>query len=137
MKKEIILKRPDGKDFKVATKEFNIGLMCAMEEMGVNIESAFNAMGLNLTCAYIAYCVGCPIDVAQTLVEDHIINGGQLPEISAIMAEGIKESGFFRKLLQIQEETNPEGEEQETAEETEPEKVTPIKKPASKKSSSK
>lgn len=54
--------------------------------------------------AFVAAVVGCDRDEAGRLCEQHILGGGKLEDIYKAFTDAVNESGFFKKLLGMEED---------------------------------
>ena len=75
-----------------------------MEQMGLPVEGMISRRYLfSAVSAFTAIVVKCDSDQADHLIEQHILGGGSLEDIYKAYVEAITESGFFRKLLHLDE----------------------------------
>ena len=86
-------------------KEATFNFICDMEDRGISVED-FDAKPMKLCREYVAYCAGITSEAAGTAIENHVINGGNLSEVYAALADAISESGFFQAAMNA--ETNKE-----------------------------
>lgn len=54
--------------------------------------------------AFVSMVVGCNTDEADRLLEQHVLGGGRIDEIVESFVSAAKDSAFFRKLLNMEEE---------------------------------
>lgn len=57
-----------------------------------------------LSAAFVGCVVGCDRDEASRLCEQHILGGGKIEDIYKAFNDAANESGFFKKLLGLEEE---------------------------------
>ena len=76
-----------------------------MEQMGLPVEGMTSRRYV-FTCvsAFVAIVVGGDQDQADYLVEQHIMGGGSLESIYEAYVNAIKDSGFFKKLLNLDDQ---------------------------------
>lgn len=105
----------NGKKYPV--KPLTFDALCALEDFGFSIEELFTKQMKGFR-AYLAYC-GDMDDVRQagTELEAHLMNGGTFAELSDVLANEVKESGFFRAFMANTEESNQESKVEEKTEE--------------------
>ena len=75
--------------------EITFGAACKLERMGLNIFEV-GEMPLTMISGYIAITVGCSIDEAVKLMDEHIKKVGDYTEILETFTEAIEESDFFQ-----------------------------------------
>lgn len=92
MKKEIEI---NGKKYKPA--EITFGNYADMSEMGADIGDP--TKNLTNIRAYVAITVGVDKKEAGDIIQEHIVSGGSMKEISDCLADAIGESDFFQHLL--------------------------------------
>ena len=96
----------NGKEYEGA--KYNYNTSCAFEEMGVQV-SEIGKKPQSVLRAYLAISSGMDLEEAGAEIEEHIIAGGTLTDISNVFAKELSESGFFKSLLQsVQEEETTE-----------------------------
>ena len=95
-------------------KEFDFNTICDLNEMGIDFEKLQKSPAPAIR-AYIALCMDADKDIAGREIQEHIIAGGKLDEISEIMGEMLEKSDFFQALNKSEETNTP-------AEKTEEEK---------------
>lgn len=54
--------------------------------------------------AFVSMVVGCNVNEADRLLEQHVLGGGRIDEIVESFVSAAKDSAFFRKLLNMEEE---------------------------------
>lgn len=92
-------------------KPFDFGLICDLEEIGVSITNA-DRMGMSFIRAYFAVCADIDKEEAARRIQEHMINGGTLDEITDALTKEMNESDFFRALS----EKNKAGENEDHTE---------------------
>lgn len=102
MKKLVI----NGKEYPASEITFNT--VCQFEDMGVQL-SEIEKKSIMLLRAYVAVCMNCDAEAAGKELEAHIVNGGDLKDISSALNKAVEESGFFQALAKRAEEKNSEG----------------------------
>lgn len=90
------------KKFKINEKEYNaktfdFNLVCDFEDMGVSMQE-IGKKRMSVTRAYLALCGGMSNEEAGKEIEQHIIAGGNLENISQALSEEMEKSDFFRSL---------------------------------------
>lgn len=88
-------------------KPFDFDMVCELEEMGVTFER-IEKMPMSLIRAYFALCADVSKEQAASLIENHLINGGKLDDITEPMAKEMNDSDFFRALAEKEEQTSTE-----------------------------
>lgn len=78
-------------------KEFDFNTVCDLEESGVSLEE-MQKKPTSAVRAYFALCTGGSIDDAGRELQEHIINGGTLNELTQAMVAEMNESDFFQAL---------------------------------------
>ena len=89
-------------------KPFDFGMICDLESVGVSIAEA-DKKGMSLIRGYFAICADLDKDDAAKEIQDHMIKGGTLDDITNAMTKEMNDSDFFRamaKKSQSGEETN-------------------------------
>lgn len=105
--------------------ELKIGHYTKMEEQGFSVIEAFQKgqmflVAMGFTCAI----TGLDREAAEELLNQHVLGGGKIQDISNAFAKAVSESDFFKRMLGLnkkaekKEETEKatEGTEVETAE---------------------
>lgn len=87
---------------KYTAKNFGFNTIADLDDMGVAIEQAQKKQ-TSFIRAYFAVCAGFDKDTAGAEIEKHIIDGGNLNELSEVLAKEIEESDFFRSLAKTTE----------------------------------
>ena len=83
-------------------KPFDFGMICDLETMGVSIADA-DKKGMSLVRGYFAVCADLDKDDAAKEIQEHLINGGALDDISDAMAKEMNDSDFFRAIAKKHE----------------------------------
>lgn len=105
---------------KINNKSYNVGELefkdyTHMEEQGFSIIDAFSKnqfmlIAMGFTCVVL----GCDREQAENAIQQHILGGGNVRDITNAFVEAVSESDFFRKMLGVTEmEQNPEETEEE------------------------
>ena len=84
-------------------KPFDFDMVCELEDMGVTFER-IDKMPMSLIRAYFAICAGIPKEQAALLIQNHMVNGGKIDDITEAMAKEMNDSDFFRALSEKQEQ---------------------------------
>lgn len=87
-------------------KEFDFNLICDLQEFGVDIEKVRQNPAAAIR-AYVALCMDGDKEQAGKEIQDHIIGGGKLDDVSEAMTKKMQESDFFQALNKTTEETTP------------------------------
>lgn len=103
------------KEYKPLAFDFN--LMCDLEDAGFSI-GELASKNMKAIRAYFALCAGIGVVDAGREIEQHVIKGGTLKELSMCMGDEMEKSDFFQALIKGTQEENAEG-QTETAENTE------------------
>ena len=96
----------NGKNYEELEIDFNA--VCELEDMGIKIFNLKGVSGAKLARAYTALCMGGAemLDAAGEEINQHIINGGKLDEITAAFGKAVQDSGFFQALKATAEKKN-------------------------------
>ena len=87
--------------------ELNFAHSKRMEQMGLPVEGLISRKYIfTAVSAFVAIVVPCDAEQADYLIEQHIEGGGNIEEIYEAYANAVQESRFFRKLLNVDEETS-------------------------------
>lgn len=84
-------------------KEITFRFVNNLEKNGISVE---NMTGFAATTCYIAWCMNVPFNVAEELINQHVINGGKISDFVNVYVKMIEKSDFFRALMGT--ETDPE-----------------------------
>lgn len=106
-------------------KPFDFGMICDLESVGVSISDA-DKMGMSFIRGYFAICADMDKEEAAKQIQEHMINGGSLEDISNAMAKEMNDSDFFRALASRNEQAT----EKNLTESTENEPKKRGRKPA-------
>lgn len=83
-------------------KPFDFDMVCELEDMGVTFER-IDKMPMSLIRAYFAICAGVSKEQAALLIQNHLVSGGNLDDITDPMAKEMNDSDFFRSLSEKQD----------------------------------
>lgn len=86
-------------------KPFDFDMVCELEDMGVTFER-IDKMPMSLIRAYFAICANTDKEQAAALIQNHMINGGKLDDITSSMSKEMENSDFFRALSAKEEQTS-------------------------------
>lgn len=94
----------NGKNYNVPQLGFRD--MAAMENIAeTSIITVFQKQQVFVLAeAFVGAIVGCEKEEAGRLCEQHILGGGKLEDIYKAFSDAVNESGFFKKLLGLEEE---------------------------------
>ena len=84
-------------------KPFDFDMICELEDMGVTFER-IDKMPMSLIRAYFAICAEVSKEQAALLIQNHMMQGGKLEDITEPMAKEMNDSDFFRALSEKQEQ---------------------------------
>lgn len=90
----------NGKEYNA--KELTYGDIRKMESFGLNLMTditSIRAKVFSYTSGYLAICGGFSIEAADNEMNEHIINGGDLGDISEAFVESLSESRFFQAMV--------------------------------------
>ena len=90
-------------------KPFDFDMVCELEDMGVTFER-IDKMPMSLIRAYFAICADTSKEQAALLIQNHMIQGGKLEDITEPMAKEMNDSDFFRALSEDKNEDSAESE---------------------------
>lgn len=102
-------------------KPFDFGMICDLETMGVSLSDA-DKKGMSFIRGYFAVCADMDKEDAALEIQNHLVNGGSLDDISNAMAKEMNESDFFRAIAKKHEtgtDKNPSTSEADSAIQTE------------------
>ena len=88
-------------------KPFDFDLVCDLEDMGVTFER-IDKMPMSLIRAYFAICANTDKMQAAALIQNHMMNGGKLDDVTDAMSKEMESSDFFRALNPETEKTTTE-----------------------------
>lgn len=101
-----------GRRIPAADADFN--LVAYLEENNIPVTD-IQKKPLSTAKVYVAFCLGSDPDYAGKLINDHIIDGGEITDIMNMISKKVEESGFFRA-LQARTTENIEQSESEESE---------------------
>ena len=85
----------NGKEYEGAKYNFNTS--CQFEEMGVNIAD-IGKKPFGVLRAYLAISGKMDLEKAGDEIEKHIVSGGDLDEMQAVLSKELTDSGFIKSL---------------------------------------
>lgn len=85
----------NGKDYQPVELDYNA--VCELDAMGAPIDDVANR-SMSFLRAYAALCMGAKAHVAGREIQEHVIGGGTLDEISTELGKVVERSGFFQAL---------------------------------------
>jgi len=88
--------------------KYNYNTSCAFEEMGVSIAD-FAKKPQSIIRAYVAISGGMEVEEAGNEIEQHVIKGGNLDEVSDVLMKEMQDSGFFKSLQELAKDKTPKG----------------------------
>lgn len=83
-------------------KPFDFNLVCDLEDYGFSMEEMGNKK-IKAVRAYFALCAGMTVEQAGKEIEQHVIKGKDVSDITAAMNEEMEKSDFFRALFKATE----------------------------------
>ena len=86
-------------------KELDFNFVCELGNQGINIDEIDSKIFPAIR-TYVAWCMGTTVEVAGEEINQHIINGGNLDELSNAFANAGETSGFFRAINKTTTESN-------------------------------
>ena len=86
-------------------KPFDFDMVCDLEDMGVTFER-IDKTPMSLIRAYFAICANMSKERAAALIQNHMINGGKLDDVTSAMSKEMENSDFFRALNSVEEKTS-------------------------------
>ena len=105
-------------------KPFDFDMVCELEDMGVSFER-IDKMPMSLIRAYFAICASTDKEQAAALIQNHMIKGGKLDDVTSAMSKEMENSDFFRALSENKDETSTES-KRKKKESTEESEDTPM-----------
>ena len=112
----------NGRAIRAAEVDFNYVSMLGENNIGINEIGRKQLPALRV---YVAHCTGLDVETAGELINQHIINGGDIVDVMTTFGKKCDESAFFRAISSKTEENLIESNE---IKEVESEKVTKIRK---------
>jgi len=88
-------------------KPFDFDMVCDLEDMGVSFER-IDKMPMSLIRAYFAICANTDKEQAAALIQNHMIKGGKLDDVTTAMSKEMENSDFFRALSTNENKTSTE-----------------------------
>ena len=85
----------NGKEYNDLEIDFN--MVCELNAMGIDVFK-YNRSPLPALRAYFALCSGLDEQTAGEELEAHIVNGGDISELSGAFVKHLTESGFFKAM---------------------------------------
>lgn len=82
---------------------FTFNSMADLSEMGVNVEE-IDTKPIPILRAYFALCGGFDVHKAGDEIQKHIINGGELTDLTNAIKTELENSDFFRAIFKNEEE---------------------------------
>ena len=113
----------NGKEYEGAKYDFNTH--CEFDALGVNVLN-IQSNPLPVLRAYLSICSGMDLIACGKELEAHLIKGGSLAEVMALLTKEITSSDFFIAITKRENQKEAQEEEKETPEE-EKEKTKPAK----------
>lgn len=85
---------------KYTAKEIDVTALCVFEECGLELKDIgkINKKIFSFLRAYISFCGDIDADEAGVELNQHIVNGGNLEDVTKAFTEALKNSNFFRAL---------------------------------------
>lgn len=100
----------NGKVYPIPELDFDF--LVQLDLNGVEPKNLGGIAGLNV---FVSYVVGVDAKEASKLISAYVMNDGKMEELFDVYNNALTESGFFRKVLELDEEN--ETEQTETPEE--------------------
>lgn len=96
------------KNYVVPELTFEHSVM--MEQMGLSVEGMLSKKYLfTAIAAFTAIVAKCELEQANHLMEQHVLGGGNLEDVYKAYVDAISTSGFFRRLLHLDEQEEKQG----------------------------
>lgn len=89
----------NGKEVKL---EVTFNTICQLEDMGVDITES--AKPMSMLRGFIALALNESLEDAGKEIEQYVVNGGDIKELTGVMTSALKESGFFQALAKKAED---------------------------------
>lgn len=83
-------------------KPFDFNLVCDLEDYGFSMEE-MGSKKIKAVRAYFAICAGLTVEQAGKEIEQHVISGKDISDITVAMNEEMEKSDFFRALFKATE----------------------------------
>lgn len=84
---------------------FTFNTICELDDFGIDISNVESIKPMSFIRAYFAICAKCSKEVAGDLLGQHMMNGGNLDELSNAMNSEMTNSGFFQALSKTEKKT--------------------------------
>lgn len=97
----------------VQAKEIDFNFVCMLEVEGIELAKMGKSF-MNIIKVYVAYCMGVDADVAGNEINQHMLNGGNLNELTEVLSKKMDESDFFHALSKNAEKENPADQKKST-----------------------
>ena len=92
-------------------KPFDFEMVCELEDLGVSFDR-IDKIPLSLIRAYFAICANVSKEQAALLIQNHMMNGGKLDDITEPMAKEMSDSDFFRAMSEKKEQDSTQSQSQ-------------------------
>ena len=93
---------------KYEVPKLGFGEYTKMEEQGFSILDAFRKQQtMLLSMGFVCVVTNHDRDSAESLLEQHVMGGGNILDIYTSFMEAVSDSGFFQKMLGIKENETP------------------------------
>ena len=91
-------------------RDFDFNLVCDLQDMKIDVTDfeSLSYKSIAAVRAYIALCMNVDVNTAGEEIQKHILNGGDIGEVSTIMKTKMEESDFFRAISKGETEETPE-----------------------------
>lgn len=86
----------NGKKYDAIRITFND--VCDLQDMGVDLTKITKLNALPTMRAIISLAFGKDRELAGQEIEQHIINGGSIEDLTEIVKDAVEDSGFFKAL---------------------------------------
>ena len=88
-------------------KDLDFAYLVELDKNGISMENMTGVAALN---CFVAFCTGKTAKDASNEISLHIINGGDMEELTTAYIKKIEESDFFRAILGRNQESETETE---------------------------
>lgn len=95
---------------KIKAAEVDFNFVALLSECNIKVNEIAKKQ-IPAVRAYVAYCMGVDVEMAGDMINQHIINGGDLLSITNVFQKKCEESDFFRALNESAAENMAESEE--------------------------
>ena len=98
-------------------RDFDFNLVCDLQDMKIDVTDfeSLSYKSIAAVRAYIALCMNVDVNTAGEEIQKHIIDGGDIGEVSSIMRTKMEESDFFRAISEDETEEAPENQTEKKA----------------------